>query len=56
VKRKNSRRQSHRKAVELFHTRKRENRAPLTLATAAERWSHEVGQYTEEADLEDALK
>ncbi len=28
----------------------------MTLATAAERWWHEVGQYTEETDLEDALK
>jgi hypothetical protein len=45
-----------RKAVELVDAAKRENRTPLTLATAAERWWHEVGQYTEETDLEDALK
>ena len=45
-----------RKAVELVDAAKHENRAPLTLATAAERWWHEVGQYTEETDLEDALK
>ena len=45
-----------RKAVELVEAAKRESRAPLTLATAAERWWYEVGQYTEETDLEDALK
>lgn len=45
-----------RKAIELVDAAKHENRAPLTLATAAERWWHEVGQYTEETDLKDALK
>ena len=45
-----------RKAVELVEAAKRESRAPLTLATAAERWWHEVGQYTAETDLEDGLK
>jgi site-specific recombinase XerD len=45
-----------RKAVELVDAAKRENRAPLIFATAAERWWHEVGQYTKETDLEDALK
>jgi len=45
-----------RKAVELVEAAKRANRAPLTLAIAAERWWHEVGQYTQETDLEDALE
>src|SRR5216683_5848243 len=44
-----------RKAIELVEAAKRENRQPITLAIACERWWDEVGQYTKEADLKKAL-
>jgi integrase len=44
-----------RKAIELVEAAKRENREPMTLATACARWWDEVGQYTKEVDLRKAL-
>jgi integrase len=44
-----------RKADELVKAAREEQRAPLTLALACERWWNEVGQYTSETDLKDAL-
>jgi integrase len=44
-----------RKAVELVEVTKRENREPMTLATACARWWDEVGQHGKEVDLQKAL-
>jgi integrase len=44
-----------RKAVELVEATRKGQRAPLTFAATCERWWDEVGQYTAETDLEEAL-
>jgi integrase len=44
-----------RKAEQLVEAAQRENRAPLTLERACERWWDEVGQHGAETDLKNAL-
>jgi hypothetical protein len=44
-----------RQAQRLTEASRREGRQPMTMARACERWWDEVGQYTQETDLKDAL-
>jgi hypothetical protein len=45
-----------RTAEQLAEAAKRENREPITLERACQRWWGEVGQHGAETDLEDALE